>query len=194
MLYVHSLQTSMFPLRKGKHTVHLLKWYPLSNFLIHWNMYINSNNAKSTIIINPSQLGLFRHKFTCFLSLTFSQQNGAISVPDTVEDDEKDDEEDLESAVPTDKGPVKFGWIRGVLVSYAGSWWTPRALWKQALYITVTWQEEAMCVYNTAGSRGALETESGRCLHLLQLLVDDLCYWHEDNPKQFLCCLVLVLS
>lgn len=65
-----------------------------------------------------------------FLSImffsTFSQQNGAISVPDTVEDDGDGSDgtpsDDLESAVPTDdKGAVKFGWIRGVLVSYVGS-------------------------------------------------------------------------
>lgn len=67
-----------------------------------------------------------------FLSLifafTFSHQNGAISVPDTVEDDDESDDgtpsDDLESAVPIEEnkgGAVKFGWIRGVLVSYVGS-------------------------------------------------------------------------
>lgn len=65
---------------------------------------------------------------------TFFQQNGAISVPDTVEDDGQQSEEtpsdDLESAVPTDgeTGGVKFGWIRGVLVSYVGSSWAHSAL------------------------------------------------------------------
>lgn len=44
-------------------------------------------------------------------------------MPETVEDDcEKSDgtpSEDLESAVPLDssKGAIRFGWIRGVLVS-----------------------------------------------------------------------------
>lgn len=47
-------------------------------------------------------------------------------MPDTVEDDSEESighfSDDLESAVPTDniKEGVKFGWIRGVLVSYAG--------------------------------------------------------------------------
>lgn len=57
--------------------------------------------------------------FACALS----RQNGQISVPDTVEDDDEGSNgtpsDDLESAVPIDsnKGVVKFGWIRGVLVS-----------------------------------------------------------------------------
>lgn len=46
-------------------------------------------------------------------------------MPDTVEDDSEGSIgtplDDLESAVPVDssKGAVKFGWIRGVLVSYS---------------------------------------------------------------------------
>lgn len=46
-------------------------------------------------------------------------------MPDTVEDDSEGSIEtpsdDLESAVPVDNssGAVKFGWIRGVLVSYS---------------------------------------------------------------------------
>lgn len=56
----------------------------------------------------------------------YSQQGGHISVPDIMEDDSEGSIEarsdDLESAVPTDskKEGVKFGWIRGVLVSWAG--------------------------------------------------------------------------
>lgn len=54
-------------------------------------------------------------------------QNGAISVPETVQDDDEGSDvtptDDVESAAPIEKaqGGVKFGWIRGVLVSYAGS-------------------------------------------------------------------------
>lgn len=69
------------------------------------------------------------------LTSTFSYQNGGISVPNTVENDGEGSsgmpyDPDLESAVPTDtnKGGVKFGWIRGVLVSYVGSWRAPSAL------------------------------------------------------------------
>lgn len=63
-------------------------------------------------------------------------------MPDTVEDDSEESIEtrsdDLESAVPIDdkKEAVKFGWIRGVLVSYAGmfgvfaEFWLP--LWVTA--------------------------------------------------------------
>lgn len=62
------------------------------------------------------------------------QQNGAISVPDTVEDDGEGSDgtpsDDLESnvAAVSNKGAVKFGWIRGVLVSYVGSCQAPSAL------------------------------------------------------------------
>lgn len=69
----------------------------------------------------------FMFPFPYLFASTFSQQNGAISVPDTVEDDGEGSDgtpsDDLESAVPidTNKGVVKFGWIRGVLVSYIGS-------------------------------------------------------------------------
>lgn len=59
--------------------------------------------------------------------LLFSQQNGAISVPDTVDDSVDGSDgtpsDDVESAKPIENnsGAVKFGWIRGVLVSYVGS-------------------------------------------------------------------------
>lgn len=62
-----------------------------------------------------------------FSNLQFYSQNGAISVPDTVQDDDEGSDgtptDDVESAAPIDnnKGGVKFGWIRGVLVSYVGS-------------------------------------------------------------------------
>lgn len=48
-------------------------------------------------------------------------------MPDTVQDDDEGSDgtpiDDVESAAPIDnnKGGVKFGWIRGVLVSYVGS-------------------------------------------------------------------------
>lgn len=44
-------------------------------------------------------------------------------MPETVEDDSESigaPSDDLESAVPDDNKGVKFGWIRGVLVSCAG--------------------------------------------------------------------------
>lgn len=55
--------------------------------------------------------------------ILYSQQGPRISVPETVEDDSEGSiithSDDLESAVPADikKEGVKFGWIRGVLVS-----------------------------------------------------------------------------
>nr|AIL54060.1 NKCC2 [Sciaenops ocellatus] len=67
------------------------------------------------------------------------QKNGAISVPDTVEDDgERSDgtpSDDLESAVPidTNKGAVKFGWIRGVLVRCMLN------IWGVMLFIRLSW-------------------------------------------------------
>lgn len=69
--------------------------------------------------------------FHC-INIYISHQNGEISVPDTVEDDGEGSsgtpcDPDLESAVPKEGG-VKFGWIRGVLVSYVGSWRAPSAL------------------------------------------------------------------
>lgn len=71
---------------------------------------------------------LFKHVLlpTLIFASTWSQQNGAISVPDTVEDEGEGSDgtpdDDVESApVVTNKGgAVKFGWIRGVLVSYDG--------------------------------------------------------------------------
>ncbi|XP_078113066.1 solute carrier family 12 member 1 [Sander vitreus] len=66
------------------------------------------------------------------------QKNGAISVPDTVEDDGDGSDgtpsDDLESAVPTDdKGAVKFGWIRGVLVRCMLN------IWGVMLFIRLSW-------------------------------------------------------
>ncbi|XP_038557279.1 solute carrier family 12 member 1 [Micropterus salmoides] len=67
------------------------------------------------------------------------QKNGAISVPDTVEDDDKGSDgtpsDDLESAVPTDSnnGAVKFGWIRGVLVRCMLN------IWGVMLFIRLSW-------------------------------------------------------
>lgn len=64
-------------------------------------------------------------KQTCLRLSFYSWQGGRISVPETVEDDSEESigtpSDDLESAVPIDnKKEVKFGWIRGVLVSCAG--------------------------------------------------------------------------
>ncbi|XP_070785986.1 solute carrier family 12 member 1 isoform X2 [Enoplosus armatus] len=67
------------------------------------------------------------------------QKNGTISVPDTVEDDGEGSEgtpsDDLESGVPTDgnKGAVKFGWIRGVLVRCMLN------IWGVMLFIRLSW-------------------------------------------------------
>ncbi|KAK9542413.1 hypothetical protein VZT92_000278 [Zoarces viviparus] len=67
------------------------------------------------------------------------QKNGAISVPDTVEDDGEGSDgtpsDDLESAIPTEpeKGPVKFGWIRGVLVRCMLN------IWGVMLFIRLSW-------------------------------------------------------
>ncbi|TMS12951.1 Solute carrier family 12 member 1 [Larimichthys crocea] len=69
----------------------------------------------------------------------FQKQNGAISVPDTVEDDGEGSDgtpsDDLESAVPidTNKGVVKFGWIRGVLVRCMLN------IWGVMLFIRLSW-------------------------------------------------------
>ncbi|XP_076023733.1 solute carrier family 12 member 1 [Genypterus blacodes] len=67
------------------------------------------------------------------------QKNEGISVPDTVEDDEEGSvgtpSEDLESAEPInkDKGAVKFGWIRGVLVRCMLN------IWGVMLFIRLSW-------------------------------------------------------
>ncbi|XP_041838113.1 solute carrier family 12 member 1 [Melanotaenia boesemani] len=66
------------------------------------------------------------------------QKNGAISVPDTLQDDgEKSDgvpSEDLESAMPSeDIGLIKFGWIRGVLVRCMLN------IWGVMLFIRLSW-------------------------------------------------------
>lgn len=55
-------------------------------------------------------------------------------MPDTVEDGEEGSDvtptDDVESAAPieSDGGGVKFGWIRGVLVSYVRPWQAPSTL------------------------------------------------------------------
>lgn len=90
--------------------------------------YDCTKKARRTITTNTSWVHVRLPSFV------FSWQNGAISVPDTVQDDDEQSDatpsDDLESAVPidSDKGAVKFGWIRGVLVSYSGSWRAPSAL------------------------------------------------------------------
>ncbi|KAM9860951.1 solute carrier family 12 member 1 [Aulostomus maculatus] len=67
------------------------------------------------------------------------QKNGAISIPDTVEDDGEGSggtpSDDLESAAPIkkEKGAVKFGWIRGVLVRCMLN------IWGVMLFIRLSW-------------------------------------------------------
>ncbi|KAM3625300.1 uncharacterized protein V6R79_009816 [Siganus canaliculatus] len=65
------------------------------------------------------------------------QKNGGISVPDIMEDDDESSagtpSEDLESAVPIEKGAVKFGWIRGVLVRCMLN------IWGVILFIRLSW-------------------------------------------------------
>uniref|UniRef100_A0A671XRK5 Solute carrier family 12 member 3 n=1 Tax=Sparus aurata TaxID=8175 RepID=A0A671XRK5_SPAAU len=65
-------------------------------------------------------------------------QKVRISVPDTVADDGEGSsgtpyDPDLESAVPIDKGGVKFGWIRGVLVRCMLN------IWGVMLFIRLSW-------------------------------------------------------
>ncbi|XP_053180321.1 solute carrier family 12 member 1 isoform X2 [Scomber japonicus] len=65
--------------------------------------------------------------------------NGAISVPDTVQDSGEGSDgtpsDDVESADPivSDKGAVKFGWIRGVLVRCMLN------IWGVMLFIRLSW-------------------------------------------------------
>ncbi|XP_028256816.1 solute carrier family 12 member 1 [Parambassis ranga] len=66
------------------------------------------------------------------------QKNGAISVADTVQDDGVSDgtpSDDLETGAPTDdnKGAIKFGWIRGVLVRCMLN------IWGVMLFIRLSW-------------------------------------------------------
>ncbi|XP_029945484.1 solute carrier family 12 member 1 [Salarias fasciatus] len=67
------------------------------------------------------------------------QKNGAISVLDTVKDDDEESEDapsdDVESAapMPSDKGSVKFGWIRGVMVRCMLN------IWGVILFIRLSW-------------------------------------------------------
>ncbi|XP_013881432.1 solute carrier family 12 member 1 [Austrofundulus limnaeus] len=65
------------------------------------------------------------------------QKNGAIDVPETVDDDGEDSNgtptDDLESAVPENKGAIKFGWIRGVLVRCMLN------IWGVMLFIRLSW-------------------------------------------------------
>lgn len=71
------------------------------------------------------------------------QKNGAITVADIAEGDESDESDeidrtpsdDLESAVPidTNKGAVKFGWIRGVLIRCMLN------IWGVMLFIRLSW-------------------------------------------------------
>uniref|UniRef100_A0A7N6BZR7 Solute carrier family 12 member 1 n=1 Tax=Anabas testudineus TaxID=64144 RepID=A0A7N6BZR7_ANATE len=69
----------------------------------------------------------------------FQKVRASISVPDTVEDDGQDSDgapsDDLESAIPSDsdKGAVKFGWIRGVLVRCMLN------IWGVMLFIRLSW-------------------------------------------------------
>ncbi|KAM4592543.1 solute carrier family 12 member 1 [Odontesthes bonariensis] len=67
------------------------------------------------------------------------QKNGAISVPETVKDDDETSDgttpsDDLECAIPTEQnGGAKFGWIRGVLVRCM------LTIWGVMLFIRLSW-------------------------------------------------------
>lgn len=67
------------------------------------------------------------------------QKNGAITVPDIAEDDGEGSDatpsDDVESAAPIDsnKGAIKFGWIRGVLVRCMLN------IWGVMLFIRLSW-------------------------------------------------------
>ena len=99
---------------------------------------MNSHETNSEDKLSPVFINVVNKCFLCVktrLPLTpfclplfppFPAQGGQISVPDTVEDDEQSSEgspsDDLESAVPVEQGGlVKFGWIKGVLVSSIGA-------------------------------------------------------------------------
>ncbi|KAM9366885.1 solute carrier family 12 member 1 [Symphorus nematophorus] len=93
------------------------------------NFYRNAGSVSGQRAVRPSLQELH----------DVFQKNGAISVPDTVEDDgERSDgtpSDDVESAAPTDNsaGAVKFGWIRGVLVRCMLN------IWGVMLFIRLSW-------------------------------------------------------
>lgn len=81
-------------------------------------------------------------------------------MPDTVEDDGEGSEgtpsDDVESAAPIEnnKGVVKFGWIKGVLVSWVGLRWAC-FIGTGSLWETVAWPVEALYeLHNTTGLIG----------------------------------------
>ncbi|KAM6943039.1 solute carrier family 12 member 1 [Xenentodon cancila] len=97
--------------------------------LPHIDFYRNAGSVSGHRAVRPSLQELH----------DVFQKNGAISVPETVEDDgEKSDgtpSEDLECAIPSEseKGAVKFGWIRGVLVRCMLN------IWGVMLFIRLSW-------------------------------------------------------
>ncbi|XP_041794212.1 solute carrier family 12 member 1 isoform X2 [Chelmon rostratus] len=97
--------------------------------LPHVDFYRNAGSVSGHRAVRPSLQELH----------DVFQKKGAIDVPDTVEDDDEGSDgtpsDDLESAVPfeSDKGAVKFGWIRGVLVRCMLN------IWGVMLFIRLSW-------------------------------------------------------
>ncbi|XP_047219699.1 solute carrier family 12 member 1 [Girardinichthys multiradiatus] len=93
------------------------------------NFYRNAGSMSGHRVVRPSLQELH----------DVFEKNGAITVPETVTDDGEEGEgapdDDLESAVPIDvnKGAIKFGWIRGVLVRCMLN------IWGVMLFIRLSW-------------------------------------------------------
>uniref|UniRef100_A0A8C5AKM9 Solute carrier family 12 member 1 n=1 Tax=Gadus morhua TaxID=8049 RepID=A0A8C5AKM9_GADMO len=92
----------------------------------HIDLYRNAGSISGHRAVRPSLQEL--------------HDGGDISVPDTLADDEESSEgfpsDDLESAVPVEKkkgGPIKFGWIKGVLVRCMLN------IWGVMLFIRLSW-------------------------------------------------------
>lgn len=89
------------------------------------NSYHEKTEDRSYCECVHQRWNIFPLTFLYVFCLLFPIKNGAISVPETVRDDGEGSEgtpsDDVESAAPIDaqKGAVRFGWIRGVLVSVA---------------------------------------------------------------------------
>ncbi|XP_056463591.1 solute carrier family 12 member 1 [Gadus chalcogrammus] len=96
----------------------------------HIDLYRNAGSISGHRAVRPSLQELH----------DVFQKGGDISVPETLADDEESSEgfpsDDLESAVPVEKkkgGPIKFGWIKGVLVRCMLN------IWGVMLFIRLSW-------------------------------------------------------
>ncbi|XP_072237016.1 solute carrier family 12 member 1 [Leuresthes tenuis] len=95
--------------------------------LPHIDFYRNAGSVSGHRAVRPSLQELH----------DVFQKNGQISVPETVKDDDETSDgtpsDDLESAILPEKGGVKFGWIRGVLVRCMLN------IWGVMLFIRLSW-------------------------------------------------------